>query len=127
MAVEVHARARPDNQEFDVHHRFDVNELEFDLDIQLNAYHRQLHEHDSINHTIFEYIYQHSVDVLRDDYHVFDSACEHHHTAAQCLFSHHSDLPRHKQRNSFQLHRELQSVVCEFDDIQGQHHRCDTQ
>jgi hypothetical protein len=34
---------------------------------------------------------------LHDDFHlhVFDSVCERHHTAAQCLFSHHSDLPRH--------------------------------
>ena len=45
-----------------------ANELEFNLDIQLNVYHHQLHEHDT-NHIIFEHVYQHFVDALHDDFH----------------------------------------------------------
>ena len=105
------------HHEFNLCHQFDehntTNNNTHNINIIINI--------NIINLIIFEHVYQHFVDVLHDDYH-HHSACEHHHTAAQRLFSHHSDLPRRSQRNSFQLHHELSSVVCEFDDIQGQHH-----
>jgi hypothetical protein len=101
---------------------FNSINVDYELNVLLcnrfNEHHLKPHELDSDRIVVFERVHQYSVNVLHD-IHCFDSASERHHTSAQRLFSHNADFPRHIEWNGFHLHSELQSGVCEFDDVQG--------